>query len=173
MQKAQIIGNLGQDPDMRYSQNGVPLLRFSVASNRRRKDAQGQQYDETTWFRVTVSGNRAEALNNILHKGMKVFVMGNLSASPWVSERDDTLNAGMEIFADEVQFMSTREQDQQAGNRQSSNGNSDGISYAQRQQQNSNRNNGGQRTAAPPQRQAPRQEQQGGFEDGDLEDLPF
>jgi single-strand DNA-binding protein len=173
MQKAQVIGNIGQDPEMRYSANGQPLLRFSVASNERRRGQDGEQYDETTWFRVTVSGNRADSLSQILHKGMRVYVDGRLSARPWINNNDQ-LQAGLEIFANEVQFLSTREQDQQRGGG-GGYGNGDSAGYSQQQ-------GGGQRTAARPQQQQSGQgqhPQQPSHEQGglgypeDLEDLPF
>jgi len=176
MQKATIIGNIGGDPEQRYSQAGTPLLRFSVASNDRRRDQNGNQYDETTWFRVTVSGNRAESLSQILHKGMRVYVEGKLSARPWIKQDSGEAQAGLEIFANEVQFLSTREQDQQGqGRQQGGYGNQNGGGYGGN---GYSQQGGGQRPAARPQQQQtgqrPQQQQyhQPSYDDNP-EDIPF
>lgn len=201
MQTAHIIGNLGQDPEMKYSANGVPLLRFSVACNERRRQQNGDYEEETEWYRVTISGQRAESLSQYLHKGQKIFAAGRLSARPWISEKDDVLHAGMEIFADRIEFMGTREQDDQQqqrsgnrgggnqgyGNRGGGGGNYGGNGGGGYARQN---NGGGQQRSAPQQQRGNgygnqgggnqgygqpvnQQEQQAGFGDGDLEDLPF
>jgi len=75
-----IIGNLGKDPEMRYSPNGSAVTSFSLASNRTYKGNDGQQVKETTWFRITVWGNQAESCNQYLKKGSKVLVEGRLTS---------------------------------------------------------------------------------------------
>ena len=72
-----IIGNLGRDPEMRFSPSGDPVTTFSVATSRRYGDK-----DETTWFRVSVWGKQAESCNTYLSKGSKVLVEGRLKAEP-------------------------------------------------------------------------------------------
>ena len=72
-QKIIIVGNLGRDPEMRFTPEGNPVTSFSVAASRRYKDK-----DETTWFRVTVWGKQAETANQYLQKGSKVLVEGRL-----------------------------------------------------------------------------------------------
>lgn len=111
MLKATLIGNLGSDPETRYSANGSPFLRFNVASNFRTRNADGEWQDKTEWVRVTVTGQRAESLSQYLRKGTKVYVDGRLEARPWTGQNGQ-LNAGLEMMANEVQFMSTREDDQ-------------------------------------------------------------
>jgi len=64
-----IVGNLGRDPEMRYTPDGTPVTHFSVATNRRWTDQEGQQHDETTWWRVTAWGRQAEVCNQYLQKG--------------------------------------------------------------------------------------------------------
>lgn len=124
MLKLTLIGNLGNDPDIRYSANGSPLLRFNVAGNYRAKNDAGEWEDRTEWVRVTVFGNRAESLATLLKKGTKVYVDGRLEARPWTGN-DGALHAGLEVVANEVELCSPRQQDdgQQrqpvaAGNRQ-------------------------------------------------------
>lgn len=110
MLSCSVIGNLGNDPEMRYAPSGTATLRFNVACNGRVKDQGGNWVDETTWVRVTVFGNRAESLANHLRKGMRVFVSGRLEARPWTSNQGE-VRAGLEVIASDVEFMSSRQQD--------------------------------------------------------------
>jgi len=108
--KAHVIGNLGSDPDLRYSANGSPLLRFNVASNYRTRTPEGEYQDRTQWVRVTVASNRAESLSPYLKKGSRVYVEGRLEARPWTDQQGQ-IRAGLEVLANEVQFMSARQAD--------------------------------------------------------------
>lgn len=110
MLKISLIGNLGSDPDMRYSQSGSPFLRFNVASNFRTRTPEGEWQDKTEWVRVTVTGNRAETLSQYLKKGSRVYVEGRLEARPWTDQQGQ-VRAGLEVMANEVQFMSSRQDD--------------------------------------------------------------
>lgn len=107
MLKAVLIGNIGGEPEMRYAQDGSSLLRFSVASNGRTKLQNGEWVDRTEWVQVTVFGNRAEAISQYLHKGMKVYVDGRLEARPWTDQQGQ-VRAGLSITAAEVQFVTPR-----------------------------------------------------------------
>jgi single-strand DNA-binding protein len=109
MLKASVIGNLGNDPDLKYSAGGSAFLRFNVAANLRVKDA-GAWADKTEWVRCTVFGGRAESLGNLLRKGMKVYVEGRLEARPWTAQ-DGSIRAGLELTADTVEFMTSRNED--------------------------------------------------------------
>lgn len=107
-----IIGNLGKDPEMRYSPNGQAVTSFSLASNRTYKGNDGQQVKETTWFRITVWGNQAESCNQYLKKGSKVLVEGRLipddKGSPRIFQRKDgTYGASFEVNAQTVRFLSS------------------------------------------------------------------
>ncbi len=110
MLKAAILGNLGNDPEMRYAASGTPTLRFNVACNGRVKDPNGEWMEETTWVRVTVFGNRAESLSQILRKGTKVYADGRLEARPW-TDNGGNVRAGLELVADTVELCSPRQQD--------------------------------------------------------------
>jgi single-strand DNA-binding protein len=112
MLKGTIIGNLGSDPEMRYSQGGSPFLRFSVAAGYRVRDQSGAWVDKTEWVRCTVFGARAEALAQFLHKGTRVYVEGRLEARPWTAQ-DGSVRAGLELLANEVELMSPRPDDGQ------------------------------------------------------------
>jgi single-strand DNA-binding protein len=111
MLKAQIIGNIGSDPEQRYAASGTATLRFNVASNGRTRDQSGNWVDETTWVRVMVFGKRAETLAGMLRKGTKVFVDGRLEARPW-TDNNGQVRAGLELMANDVEFMQPRQNGQ-------------------------------------------------------------
>ena len=107
-QKLIIIGNLGSNPEMRFTPNGDPVTTFSVATSRK----YGEK-DETTWFRVSVWGKQAESCNTYLSKGSKVLVEGRLKSNadgnPRVYERKDgTWSASYEITAESVRFLTAK-----------------------------------------------------------------
>ena len=101
--KITIIGNLGTDPEMRYTPSGSAVTSFSVATNRR-YTRNGETVDETEWFRVNAWGRLAETTNQYLEKGSLVYVEGRLSSRPWQTQNGD-LRAGNEIFAQELKFL--------------------------------------------------------------------
>ena len=112
MLNASIIGNLGNDPELKYAASGSALLQFNLASNSRVK-VDGEYTDKTEWVRCTIFGNRAESLGQHLKKGMRVFVDGRLEARPWTS-RDGEIRAGLELSVSTVEFMSPRGEDEHA-----------------------------------------------------------
>ena len=99
-----IIGNVGSDPEMRYTPNGNPVTSFSVATNRRWTSADGEQQEETEWFRVNAWNRLAETCNQYVSKGMKVYVEGRLKSSPWMGN-DVQPRAGIEISAADIKFL--------------------------------------------------------------------
>jgi single-strand DNA-binding protein len=114
-----LIGNLGKDPEMRYTPNGQAVTTLSVATNRRHNDAAGAPVKETTWFRITVWGRQAESCNEFLHKGSKVLVEGRLSpdpetGGPHVWESNGSVGASYEVVASIVRFLSAREDPDEA-----------------------------------------------------------
>lgn len=103
-QKLIIIGNLGSNPEMRFTPNGDPVTAFSVATSRKFGDT-----GETTWFRVSVWGKQAESCNQYLHKGSKVLVEGRLKAEPNVYQRKDgTWASSYEVTAETVRFLTAK-----------------------------------------------------------------
>lgn len=109
-----LIGNLGKEPEMRYTPSGQPVVSFSVATNRSYKGADGQPVKETTWFRVTAWGKQAETCNQYLHKGSKVLVEGRLTpdpdtGGPRIWESNGKMGASYEVTASTVRFLSGRE----------------------------------------------------------------
>ena len=104
-----LIGNLGSDPEMKFGQNGAGRLQFNVAVNQRTR-VDGEWTEKTEWVRCTVFGARAETLSNYLKKGTRVYVSGRLEARPWTDQQGN-VRAGLEVIADTVEFMSSRQQD--------------------------------------------------------------
>ena len=78
LNRVEIMGNLGADPEMRYTPTGRPVTHFRVAVNHRWVDAEGQPQERVEWFRVVVWGRRAEVANRYLQKGSPVYVSGHL-----------------------------------------------------------------------------------------------
>jgi single-strand DNA-binding protein len=111
--KVTLVGNLGRDPEMRYTPSGQAVTNLSVATSRRYTDSSGEMRDETVWFRVSVWGKQAEACHQYLKKGRQVFVEGRLVAdengNPRIWNRQDgTPGASFELNAQTVQFLGTR-----------------------------------------------------------------
>ena len=108
-----IVGNVGRDPEMRYTPSGSAVTSFSVASSRTYKSREGTPVKETIWFRVTCWGRQAEIANNYVKKGQKVLVEGRLvadqSGNPRIFTRSDgTSGASFEINASNLQLLSSR-----------------------------------------------------------------
>jgi single-strand DNA-binding protein len=83
LNKVMIIGNLGRDPEMRYTPSGQAVTQFTVAVNRNYKDGQGEWQEETEWFRVVAWGPLAERTAENLRKGRKVYVEGRIQTRQW------------------------------------------------------------------------------------------
>jgi len=109
-----IVGNVGKDPEMRYTPSGQPVTSFSVATNRKYNNSAGQQVSETIWFRVSAWGKQAEICNQYVKKGSKVLVEGRLtpdqaSGGPKTFTRQDgTTGASYDVMAATVRFLSSR-----------------------------------------------------------------
>ena len=110
-----IVGNLGKDPEMRYTPSGTPVTNMSVATSRKYTGNDGQTVEETVWFRVSVFGKQAEACAQYLKKGRQVLVEGHLTPDKTTggprtyTRQDGTVGASFEIFAGTVRFLGGRE----------------------------------------------------------------
>lgn len=102
-----IVGNLGRDPEMRYTPSGIPVTTFSVAVSRKWKGQDGEMHEKTTWFRVTAWRKLAELCNQYLSKGRQVLVEGDVEASAWMGQ-DGEPRATLELTAQTVRFLGTR-----------------------------------------------------------------
>lgn len=102
-----ICGNLGRDPELRYTAQGTPVCSFSMATNERRKDRNGEMQDHTTWFRVTLWNRLAETASQYLQKGRQVYIEGRLRVEEYV-DRDGKPRHSLEVFATDMQFIGSR-----------------------------------------------------------------
>lgn len=93
--QVRLIGHLGRDPELKYTQGGQPVLRFRLATSDRWKDDKGEKQERTEWHTIVAWGKRAEGLSKHLRKGTKVIVDGSLRTRSW--EKD-----GAKLFATEV-----------------------------------------------------------------------
>ena len=120
-----VVGNLGRDPEMRYTPSGTPVTNFSIAVNRRRPSGGGEYVDETDWYRVAVFGRQAEIADQYLARGMKVLVDGRPSINTFVGN-DGVERTNVEINCDNFQMLNTREENEairaQAGMQQGGGG---------------------------------------------------
>ena len=113
-----LVGNLGRDPEMRYTSSGQAVTNFSVATNREYTASNGEKVKETTWFRISTWGRTAEVCNQYLRKGSRVLVEGrltpdNTTGGPRIWTRQDgSPAASFEVTANVVRFLSTRAEDE-------------------------------------------------------------
>jgi single-strand DNA-binding protein len=107
--KLMFIGNLGRDPEMRYTPSGRAVTQFTVAVNQSTKNQQtGEWTEETDWFRVSVWGDRAERAAEQLRKGNRVFVEGRFKSREYESS-DGTKRVSLDVTADNVISLERRE----------------------------------------------------------------
>jgi single-strand DNA-binding protein len=109
-----LVGNLGRDPELRYTPQGTPVCSFTMATNERRKDKSGEFQDQTTWFRVTLWGRQAETASQYLTKGRPVYIEGRLRIEEW-TDRDGKQRYTLEVHATDMQFIGTRGDEAQGG----------------------------------------------------------
>ncbi len=101
-----LVGNLGRDPELRYTPQGTPVCSFSLATNERRKDrSTGENNDITTWFRVTLWGRQAEVASQYLQRGKPVYIEGRLRVEEY-TDRDGNKRHSLEVNATDMQFIS-------------------------------------------------------------------
>jgi len=105
-----IVGNLGRDPELRYTAQGTPVCSFSMATNERRKDRNGEMQDHTTWFRITLWNRLAETASQYLQKGKQVYIEGRLRVEEYI-DRDGKPRHSLEVFATDMQFIGSRGDD--------------------------------------------------------------
>jgi single-strand DNA-binding protein len=106
--KVIVLGNLGRDPETRYTADGAAITNVSIATTRRYKDASGQQQEETEWHRVAFFGRLAEIAGEYLKKGRPVYVEGRLRTRKW-QDKDGQDRYTTEIVAENMQLLGSRE----------------------------------------------------------------
>ena len=102
-----IVGNLGKDPELRYTPQGVAVCDFSMATNERKRDKSGEFQEVATWFRVTLWRNQAENAAKYLKKGSQVFIEGRLSLEEW-TDRDGNTRQTLSVQASDMHFIGSR-----------------------------------------------------------------
>lgn len=105
-----LFGNLGRDPELRYTSQGTPVCSFTMATNERRRDKAGETQDFTTWFRITLWGRQAETASQYLTKGRSVYIEGRLRVEEW-SDRDGRARYTLEVHATDLQFVGSARTD--------------------------------------------------------------
>lgn len=174
--KVILVGNLGNDPEVRYMPNGNAVANLSIATSESWKDQQGQQQERTEWHRVTMYRKLAEIAGQYLKKGSQIYLEGKLQTRKWQDQQGNDKYT-TEVIADQMQMLGGRNEGGQGG----------GNNYQRPQNNNMNQeyqqmpsNNGGQQNQggqAPqgrpnqqPQQQPPKmQEPDIDFDD----DIPF
>ena len=109
MNKAMVIGNLGNDPEIRYTQSEIPVATFSVASIERWKDSNGNKQERTEWHRVVAWRRLAEVCGEHLHKGDKVFIEGKMQTRKW-EDQDGNTRYTTEIVARDLEMIGGRQE---------------------------------------------------------------
>ncbi len=104
LNKIMVIGNLGSDPDMRYTSNGNPVATFSLATNRSYRTSDGENREETEWFTIVAWSKLAEQVNQYLTKGRLAYVEGRFRSRRWEG-RDGQQRTTNEIIANSVVFL--------------------------------------------------------------------
>ena len=102
-----IVGNLGKDPELRYTPQGVAVCDFSMATNERKRDKSGEFQEVATWFRVTLWRNQAENAAKYLKKGSQVFIEGRLGLEEW-TDRDGNTRQTLSVQASDMHFIGSR-----------------------------------------------------------------
>ena len=102
--KVILVGNLGKDPELRYSGNGTPVVNMSIATNEQWKNARGDTVKKTTWHRIVLWKRLAEVAAEFLHKGSQVYIEGRLDNNEW-EDKEGIKRYTTEIVANALQLL--------------------------------------------------------------------
>lgn len=108
-QQITLVGNLGSDPEMRYTPGGAAVANFSLAVNRSWTNQDGTRQDKTTWFRVAAWRKQAEIVSQYLAKGRQVMVIGEVEEARAYVDKDGNSRASLEVTASVIKFLGNRE----------------------------------------------------------------
>jgi single-strand DNA-binding protein len=109
--KVILIGNLGRDPETRYTQSGTPVAHFTMATSDRWTDPSGEKKERTEWHRIVVWGKQAEIVSQYLRKGRQVYIEGSLQTREW-TDREGAKRQTTEVRAQRVQLLGRPEERQ-------------------------------------------------------------
>ncbi len=107
LNKIMLIGNLGRDPEMNYTQNGTALTKFSLAVSRSYKTSSGEKRDETEWFNIIAWDKLAETCNQYLHKGNKVYIEGRLTQRKY-TDKEGNQRTAVDVIASEMEMLTPK-----------------------------------------------------------------
>jgi single-strand DNA-binding protein len=128
--KVILIGNLGKDPEVKFTPSGVPVAKFSLATNERYKDKSGEWQDRTEWHNIVAWQRLAEIVGEYVKKGSKIYIEGRLQTSSWEDKQSGEKKYRTEIVAQDVVLLSGRGETDGEG--RSSRGASAAASFDQR-----------------------------------------
>lgn len=104
-----LIGNVGKDPEMRFTPSGKPVTNFSLAINRKYNGSDGELRDETTWFTITAWDKLAETVNQYVSKGQQVYVEGSIKLEEWEGQ-DGQKHSRLAVTANNVTFLGQKKE---------------------------------------------------------------
>ncbi len=107
LNKVMLIGNVGQDPEMKYTPQGTPVVSFSLATNESYKDQNGQLIERTEWHRCVAWRKAAETIGQYVHKGSKLYVGGKLQTRSW-DDKEGNKRYTTEIVVDDFMFLDSK-----------------------------------------------------------------
>ncbi|MFU8802717.1 MAG: single-stranded DNA-binding protein [Bradymonadaceae bacterium] len=107
LNKAMLIGRLGADPEVRYTQSGMPVANFNIATNEVWNDKSGQKQERTEWHKIVVFNKTAEIVGKYLKKGREVYIEGRIQTKDW-QDKDGNKRYTTEIVANTVQFLGSQ-----------------------------------------------------------------
>ena len=105
--KVILVGNVGRDPELRYTASGTAVANFTLATHRRYKDRDGNQQEQTEWHRIVAWARTAEFVNQYAPKGRQLYVEGRLQTRQW-EDRDGNTRYTTEIVAENIQLLGAR-----------------------------------------------------------------
>ena len=162
--KVILVGNLGNDPDTKYTQGGMAVTRISLATTSVRNDRDGNKQERTEWHRVVFFGKLGEIAGEYLRKGSQVYVEGEIRYDKYTGQ-DGVEKYSTDIVANEMQML---------GGRGDGGGGGGGGNYERgNRPQRGPGNDGPPQRSAPPQRQAPQQQRPAPMDDFSDDDIPF
>lgn len=166
LNKVQLIGRLGKDPEQRFTGNGTPVCNFTLATNEfDGRDDQGQSKERTEWHDIVAYGKLAEICNQYLAKGRQVYIEGRLQTRKWEDKQSGEPRRKTEIVAREMVLLGSREGAREGANRDVG---EERGSY--------NRGGGQRRGGPPPKKSAEDYSQDAGYDDAAPpaeDDVPF
>lgn len=167
LNKAMIIGNLGSDPTVTYTQSGTAVAKITVATSETWNDKNsGEKKEKTEWHRITFFGKQAETIGRYMTKGSQIYVEGKLQTSQY--EKDGVTRYSTDIIANNFQFTGSKQQGQQANLNQQNQG-----GFSQSSNGQANQSGGFQQANNTGNFQQQNNNMQGQFQGPPDDDIPF